>query len=100
MEGENMTTSGWRYWIEAPSVFPDSDDPTVGALVLRSPRGDDICIDLCPGHVHGQAAQEDLRRRIIDIVDDPDESREIFDSTEFVLPDLIAMRSTLWQNIA
>jgi len=100
MEDENTTTSGWRYWIEAPSLFRDSDDPAVGALVLRSPRDEDICIDLCPGHAHGQAAQEDLRRRIIEIVGDPEESREIFDSTEFVLPDLIAMRSTLWQNIA
>lgn len=101
MGQENITLSGWRYWIEAPSVFPsESHDPSLGTLVLRPVEGEDVCIELCPGYASGQAAQDELRRRIGEIVGDAEESQEIFDSTTFVMPDLIAMRSTLWQAIA
>ena len=101
MEGENTTLSGWRYWIEAPSVFPtEADDPSLGTLVLRPVEGEDICIELCPGYASGQAAQDELRRRIGEVVGDAEESQEIFDSTTFVMPDLIEMRSTLWRAIA
>ena len=101
MEDENTTLSGWRYWIEAPSVFPGKgDDPAVGTLVLRPVEGADICIDLCPGYAPGQAAQDELRSRIGEVVGDAEESQEIFDSTTFVMPDLIEMRSTLWRDIA
>ena len=101
MRDENTTPSGWRYWIEAPSVFPsNADDPSLGTLVLRPIEGDDVCIELCPGYASGQAAQDELRRRIGEIVGDAEESQEIFDSTTFVMPDLIEMRSTFWQAIA
>jgi hypothetical protein len=104
MADENTTLSGWRYWIEAPSVFPKQgdvgDDFTVGMLVLRPVEGDDVCIELCPGFASGQAAQGELRQRIGEVVGDVEESQEIFDSTTFVMPDLIQMRSTLWQAIA
>jgi len=101
MGDENRTLSGWGYWIEAPSVFPnEDDDPSVGTLVLRPVEGEDIGIDLCPGYASGQAAQDELRNRIGEIVGDAEESQEIFDSTTFVMPDLIEMRSTLWQDIA
>jgi hypothetical protein len=99
MEDENTTLSGWRYWIEAPSVFPN-DDVAVGTLVLRPVEGQDVCIDLCPGYDSGQAAQDELRRRIGEVVGDAEESQEIFDSTTFVMPDLVASRSALWQEIA
>ena len=101
MQDENTTLSGWRYWIEAPSVFPDeAEDPAVGTLVLRPVEGDDCCIELCPGYAHGQAAQDELRQRIGEIVGDVEETQEIFDSTTFVMPDLVEMRSTLWQDTA
>ena len=104
MEDENATPSGWRYWVEAPSVFPAhvdaGDDLAVGTLVLRPVEGDDLSIDLCPGYAHGQAAQDELRSRIGEVVGDAEESQEIFDSTTFVMPDLIEMRSTLWRAIA
>ena len=101
MEDENTTLSGWRYWIAAPSVLPsEDDDPSVGTLVLRPVEGDDIGIELCPGYASGQAAQHELRQRIGEVVGDAEESQEIFDSTTFVMPDLIQMRSSLWQAIA
>ena len=100
MEDENTTLSGWRYWIEAPRVFPSEADLSLGALVLRPVEGEDICIELCPGYASGQAAQDELRRRIGEVVGDAEESQEIFDSTTFVMPDLIEMRSTLWRAIA
>ena len=82
-------------------MFPgEADDATLGTLVLRPVEGDDLCIDLCPGYAAGEAAQDELRRRIAEVVGDAEESRLIFDSTSFVLPDLIASRSTLWQAIA
>jgi hypothetical protein len=71
-----------------------------GTLVLRLIEGDDVSIDLCPGYAFGQAAQEGLRRRIGEVVGDAEESEDIFDSTTFVMPDLIAMRSTLRRDIA
>jgi hypothetical protein len=101
MGDESTTLSGWRYWIEAPRVFlGEADDPSLGTLVLRPIEGDDICIELCPGYASGQAAQDELRQRIGDVVGDAEESQEIFDSTTFAMPDLIAKRSTLWQAIA
>ena len=67
---------------------------SLGTLVLRPVEGEDICIELCPGYASGQAAQDELRRRIGEVVGDAEESQEIFDSTTFVMPDLIEMRST------
>jgi hypothetical protein len=101
MEGESTTRSGWRYWIEAPRVFPgEADDLSVGMLVLRPIEGEDVSIELCPGYASDQAAQEDLRQRIGAVVGDAEESEDIFDSTTFVMSDLIAMRSTLRRDIA
>ena len=104
MEDENTTPSGWKYWVEAPSVIPahvdSGDDLAVGTLVLRPVEGDDLSIDLCPGYAPGQAAQDELRSRIGEVVGDAEESQEIFDSTTFVMPDLIEMRSTQWRAIA
>ena len=61
----------------------------IGTLVLRPIEGEDIAIELCPGYAAGQAAQEELRLRIGEVVGDAEESQEIFDSASFVLPDLI-----------
>ena len=90
------TPSGWRYWIEAPDVFRgEGGDPIIGTLVLRPVEGEDIVIELCPGYAAGQAAQEELRLRIGEVVGDAEESQEIFDSASFVLPDLIGPLHTL-----
>ena len=95
------TPSGWRYWIEAPDVFrSEGEDPIIGTLVLRPIEGEDIAIELCPGYAAGQAAQEELRLRIGEVVGDAEESQEIFDSASFVLPDLIEARSTRSQRVA
>ena len=82
-------------------MFPgEAEDLSVGTLVLRPLEGEDVSIELCPGYASGQAAQEELRQRIGEIVGDAEESEDIFDSTTFVMPDLIAMRSTLRRDIA
>lgn len=95
------TPSGWRYWIEAPDVFRGGvGDPIIGTLVLRPVEGEDIAIELCPGYAAGQAAQEELRLRIGEVVGDAEESQEIFDAASFVLPDLIEARSTRSQRVA
>ena len=96
MADTTTTLSGWQYWIEAPSRLVDeSEDPIIGTLVLRPVEGEDVAIDLEPGHAPGQAAQEELRQRIGDVVGDLQESQEIFDCTSFVLPDLFASRSRM-----
>ena len=95
------TPSGWRYWIEAPDVVPGRvRDPIIGTLVLRPVEGEDIALELCPGYAAGQAAQEELRLRIGEVVGDAEESLEIFDAASFVLPDLIEARSTRSQRVA
>ena len=95
------TPSGWRYWIEAPDVFRgEGGIRSIGTLVLRPVEGEDIAIELCPGYAAGQAAQEELRLRIGEVVGDAEESQEIFDSASFVLPDLIEGRSTRSQRVA
>ncbi|MGB7803986.1 MAG: hypothetical protein WBM72_00125 [Actinomycetota bacterium] len=68
--------------------------------MLRPVEGEDIAIELCPGYAAGQAAQEELRLRIGEVVGDAEESQEIFDSASFVLPDLIEARSTRSQRVA
>ena len=92
------TLSGWRYWIEAPSAF--LPEPVIGSLLLRPVEGEDIAIELCPGYAAGQAAQDELRLRIGEVVGDSEESQEIFDFTTFVLPDLLEARSTRSQHVA
>jgi len=95
------TLSGWRYWIEAPSPFRrEVADPVIGTLMLRPVEGEDIAIELCPGYAAGQAAQGDLRLRIGEVVGDAEESQEIFEFTSFMLPDLIAARSTRSQYVS
>ena len=95
------TPSGWRYWIEAPSAFRrEVADPVIGTLVLRPVEGDDIAIELCPGYAAGQAAQDELRLRIREVVGDVVETQEIFAFTSFMLPDLIAARSTRSQYVS
>jgi hypothetical protein len=92
-----FTSSGWQYWIEAPSAFRrEVADPVIGTLLLRPVVGEDIAIELCPGYAPGQAAQGELRLRIGEAVGDSEESQEIFDFTSFVLPDLIEARAT-WE---
>ena len=94
------TGSGWRYWIEAPSEFRrEVADPVIGNLMLRPVEGGDIVIELCPGYAAGQAAQEELRLRIGEVVGDAVETQEIFAFTSFMLPDLIAARSTRSQYV-
>lgn len=93
MPDTRTTVTGWQYWIEAPSGLSEAEDPVIGELVLRPVEGEDIVIGLAPGYAHGQAAQDELRRRIREVVGDAEESQEIFDSVSFVLPDLIAIRS-------
>ena len=92
------TLSGWRYWIEAPNAF--LPEPVIGSLLLRPVEGEDIAIELCPGYAAGQAAQDELRLRIGEVVGDSEESQEIFDFTTFVLPDLLEARSTRSQHVA
>jgi hypothetical protein len=100
MADMKTTLSGWQYWIEAPSTLrAEVEDPVIGTLVLRPVEGDDVAIELGPGYASGQAAQDELRERIGDVVGDAEESREIFDSTSFVLPDLIAIRSRAAQQL-
>ena len=94
MQDTRTTLTGWQYWIEALSrLRSETEDPVIGELVLRPVEGEDIVIELGPGYAHGQAAQDELRRRIREVVGDAEESQEIFDSVSFVLPDLIAIRS-------
>jgi hypothetical protein len=94
MQDTNTTLSGWQYWIEAPSrLVDDLDDPVIGTLVLHPVVGEDVAIDLEPGHAPGQAAQAELRERIGAVVDEFAEAEEIFDRTSFVLPDLVEARS-------
>ena len=93
------TPSGWRYWIESTNAR-GVGDPTIGVLVLRPVEGEDIAIELCPGFAAGQAAQDELRLRIGEVVGDAEESQDIFDCTSFVLPDLIDARSTRSQRVA
>jgi hypothetical protein len=96
MADTKTTLSGWEYWIKAPSKLVDQNaDPVIGTLVLRPVNGEDVAIDLEPGHAPGQAAQGELRQRIGDLVGDAQDAQEIFDCTSFVLPDLIAMRSRM-----
>ena len=59
-----------------------------------------MCIDLCPGYASGQAPRMNCGDRIGEVVGDAEESQEIFDSTTFVMPDLVASRSALWQETA
>ena len=95
------TPSGWRYWIEAPSAFRrEVADPVIGTLALRPVEGQDIAIELCPGYAAGQAAQDELRLRIREVVGDVVETQEIFAFTSFMLPDLIAARSTRSQYVS
>ena len=95
------TGSGWRYWIEPPSTFRrDVTDPVIGTLVLRPVEGEDIPIELCPGYAAGQAAQDELRMRIREVVGDVVETQEVFAFTSFMLPDLIAARSTRSQHVS
>ena len=94
MSATASTLSGWRYWIEAASALRrEVTDPVIGILVLRPVEGDDIAIELFPGYAAGQAAQDDLRLRIRDVVGDVVETQEIFAFTSFTLPDLIEVRS-------
>jgi hypothetical protein len=95
------THSGWRYWVEpSDASLREVTDPVIGALVLRPVEGEDIAIKLCPGFAAGQAAQDELRLRIGEVVGDSEESQEIFDFTSFVLPDLIEARSTRSRRVA
>ncbi|MET1011039.1 MAG: hypothetical protein ABWY83_01540 [Actinomycetota bacterium] len=95
------TLSGWRYWIEAPGTFRrEVADPVIGILMLRPVEGEDIAIELCPGYAAGQAVQGELRLRIGEVVGDAQESQEIFEFTSFMLPDLIAARSTRSQHVS
>jgi hypothetical protein len=94
MPDTRTTLAGWQYWIEAPSSLrSETEDPVIGELVLRPVEGEDIAIGLAPGYAHGQAAQDELRRRIREVVGDAQESQQIFDSVSFVLPDLLAIHS-------
>jgi hypothetical protein len=95
------TRSGWRYWIEEPSSFRrEVADPVIGSLLLRPVEGEDVVIELCPGYAAGQAAQGELRLRIGEVVGDAQESQEIFEFASFMLPDLIAARSTRSQHVS
>ena len=100
MSATASTRSGWRYWIEAPSELRrEVADPVIGALVLRPVEGEDVAIELCPGYAAGQAAQDELRLRIREVVGDVVETQEVFAFTSFMLPDLIAARSTRSQYV-
>ena len=100
MTAMGSTPSGWRYWIESPSEpRRDVADPVLGNLVLRPVEGEDIAIELCPGYAAGQAAQDELRLRIREVVGDVVETQEVFAFTSFMLPDLIAARSTRSQYV-
>ena len=100
MSAMASTGSGWRYWIEPPSDFRrEVADPVIGTLVLRPVEGEDIAIELCPGYAAGQAAQDELRLRIREVVGDVVETQEVFAFTSFMLPDLIAARSTRSQYV-
>ena len=91
------TPSGWRYRIESTNAsMRGAGDPAIGILVLRPVEGEDIAIELCPGFAAGQAAQDELRLRIGEVVGDAEDSQDIFDCTSFVLPDLIDARSS-WE---
>ena len=95
------TRSGWRYWIEPHTSSRSEDSETVlGALRLRPVEGEDIAFELCPGYTVGEAPQNDLRRKIREVVGDAVESQEIFDFTAFMLPDLIEARVTRARHVA
>jgi hypothetical protein len=101
MSGTASTGSGWRYWVEAPNAFRrEVADPVIGTLVLQPVEGEAIAIELCPGYAAGQAAQDELRLRIREVVGDVVETQEIFAFTSFMLPDLIAARSTRSQYVS
>lgn len=55
----------------------------MGTLVLRPVEGEDIVIELCPGYAAGQAAQDERRLRIRDVVGDAVETHEVFAFTSF-----------------
>jgi hypothetical protein len=89
------TRARWRYPIESPGVFRrDAACRVIGTFVLRPVEGDDIDIELCPEYAAGQAAPDDLRLRIAEVVGDAEEVQKIFNYVSFILAELIDARST------